>query len=123
MSMLHRRIAKIESVVMPKPERGCTMLFEPKAGASDDQGAQYRALFAEAKAAGNRILVVRTENPLPWPIEEIGCTVYGSAFEAGLAMLAGQRSEQGNGSRLADVLAGLTGKVLGIVNSPPKIAA
>jgi hypothetical protein len=119
-TVLERRLAKVEAIVMPQPERNCTILFEPKADASDDQKAQYRELFAEAHAAGNRILVVRTEDPPSRPIEEDGYTIYGSAFEAELAMLAGQRSEKGRSDKLADVLASLSGNLLGPVKDPSK---
>lgn len=111
-TILKRRLAKIEAIVMPPPERSCTILFEPNAGASDDQKSQYRTLFAEAQAAGNRIMVVRTEDPPSRPMEEAGYTIYGSALEAELAMLASQRSEKGRGDKLADVLASLSGNVL-----------
>lgn len=56
MSILDRRLRKLESAT--KPEREVTVLFAPEKGASDAETAKYRQDLECAQAAGHRVLVV-----------------------------------------------------------------
>ncbi len=114
MSALHRRIKRIETAVMPPPEKVVRILIEPVAGADPGKLATFKRDLAEAKKTADLVLVVPATNRPLAAYEEDGCMVCGSEFEAQIIELAHQRSDEGRENRLADVLAECSGNAIGV---------
>lgn len=113
---LLRRLARLEAALNPGPEQGFTVLIEPDSGATDREWLSHHKGIAVAFARGDRIGVVRS--PGNSCDEESGVEYFENEIEAGIAVLASQKSQQGRANRLADVLAFLKGNVLGVVADP-----
>lgn len=115
---LKRRLARIEAAALPPPAKKIRILSEPPADASEEDRTRYARELAEAKAECDQVIIVSAGTQLR-PFEENGCLIVGTEFEAQLAVLAGQRSERGNASRLQDLLEDLPGTVMGAAKNPP----
>ncbi len=117
---LERRISRLEGEVLPKPELIVTVLIEPSPDADVKTIAAYLDKLAQAKGGHGRVIVVKFMDGARLERENLdGVTYVRHEWEAKLLLLAGQRSEYGNVSRLGDVLKGLSGNVLGAVANPP----
>lgn len=116
MSVLARRVAKIESVMNPPPPAPVHLLAEPVEGDPPEAWERYDKELAEAKAAGGRIIVL-----CPLEKEDANGVEYRrDKFDAYLEVAAARRSENGKGTQLDEVLGGLSGKVLGVAQVAPR---
>ena len=115
-SVLHRRLARIEAALKPAPEQGFTVLIEPDIEAPAAEWQLHHQAIEDARARGDRIGVVRS--PGSSCDEEAGVEYFENEIDAGIAVLASQKSQQGKANRLADVLASLKGNLLGVVANP-----
>lgn len=117
---LHRRMKRIEVDLLPKPEPAVTVLLEPPPDADAKTIAAYLDKLALAKRSTDKVVVVKFMDDERVEKERIhGVTYVRNEWEAQMVILAGARSERGNTDRLADVLKGLSGNVLGVVEKPP----
>lgn len=104
-----------------KPEPTATVLIEPLRDADPSTTAAFLDQLANARTLGGRIIVVRAVKADHLEREEInGVRYVRSEWEAQFTVLAGQPSEQGNKNRLADLLQGLGGNVLGVTANPAR---
>jgi len=117
-SVLHRRLARIESALKPAPEQGFTVLIEPDIEAPAAEWQLHHQAIEDARARGDRIGVVRSSGCGDTDQIEPGIEYFENEIDAGIAVLASQKSQQGKANRLADVLASLKGNVLGVVANP-----
>ena len=117
-SVLHRRLARIEAALKPAPEQGFTVLIEPDFEAPGTEWHAHRQAIEAAWLRGDRVGVVRSPDSVDQDQPEAGVEYFETEFHAWLAVMAGQRSKHGNATRLADVLASLSGNVLGVVSDP-----
>jgi len=117
MSMLERRIAKVEEAVRPVPEQRIRILIEPATDASPEEWAAHHREIETAKAEADRVFLVTSKKPEFWKRSD-GVEMFVSAIEAQLAMLGAQRSQRGNKNRLADVIEDLGGNVIKAVDDP-----
>ena len=115
---LAKRLKRAEAALLPPPTKRISMLFEPQAGATDDDRTRYARELAEAKADCDLVIVVCALAPLR-PYEEAGCLMVGTEFEGQLAMLDAMPSEQGNRNALEDLLKDLPGNVMGTAQKVP----
>lgn len=122
---LKNRLDRIEAVVMPKPEQKVCVLMAPQPGASPDVVAAYEKKLAEANASGHKVLVIRLV-PLTKKCEsgtfgsEVidGIEYFTNSTEAALRAASLTPSAMRNKDALADILQGLSGKVIGPVKGP-----
>jgi len=115
---LERRIERIEAALLPPPTKKLRMLFEPQAGASDEDRTRYANELAEAKAECDMVIVVCALQPLR-AYQENGCLMVGTEFEGQLYALDAMPSEQGNRNALEDLLKDLPGNVMGTAQKTP----
>ncbi len=115
MRTLRRRVKAIEQAVFPPPEKVVRILIEPGAGADPGNLAAFKRDLARAKKTADLVLMVPATNRPLAAYEEDGCMVCASEAEAQIIALACQPSDEGRENRLADVLAGLSGNVVGVV--------
>lgn len=121
MSMLERRLAKIEAAVMPRPEqlRDIRLLAQPDDNDPPEVWESHRAELASIKQSGGMAIVLvpmRLKRGLP--VDGKSVRYVGNEAEAQILALSLQPSENGNRSQLDDVLAGISGNVLGTVADP-----
>lgn len=117
-SVLHRRLARIEAALKPSPDQGFTVLIEPGFEALGAEWQMHRQAIESAWLRGDRVGVVRSPDSVDQDQPEPGVEYFETEFHAWLAVLAGQKSTQGKANRLADVLASLSGNVMGVVSDP-----
>jgi hypothetical protein len=117
-SVLHRRLARIEAALKPAPEQSFTVLIEPDVEAPDVEWQAHRQAIEAARLRGDRVGVVRSSGSVEHDQPEVGVEYFDTEFEAWLAVMASQKSQQGRANRLADVLASLKGNALGVVTGP-----
>ena len=110
-AMLKRRIKQAEEAIMPKPAQIVVILLDPGAEASADDRASFNQRIDSAIGNGQRVVIVDGSTNRD---ERAGVEYVDSEFEAQLIALATQPSEEGGKSRLSDMLAGLSGNVLGV---------
>ena len=103
---------------MPAPEQGFTVLIEPAFEANGAELQAHRQAIDAAWLRGDRVGVVRSPGRVVSDQSEAGIEYFETEFEAWLAVMAIQKSQQGRANRLADVLAGLSGNVHGVVADP-----
>lgn len=117
-AVLQRRLARLEAALKPTPEQGFTVLIEPGFEAPGTEWQAHRQAVDAAWLRGDRIGVVRSPDSVDHDQLEAGVEYFENEFHAYLAVMASQKSQQGRANRLADVLASLSGNVLGVVNDP-----
>ncbi len=115
MSVLERRLARLEDVLLPKPQQPVCMLTEPASDAPAEEWAEYRQQVEAAKARGDFVIVVVPMKPSERRRTEKGVTYYASEFEARPVEASMLPSVRGNDSLLVDVLKDAMGNVLGPV--------
>lgn len=115
---LLRRMARLEAALRPAPEQGFTVLIEPDFEAPGADWQAHRQAIEAARGRGDRIGVVRSPDSVDDDQPEAGVEYFENEIDAGIAVLASQKSQQGRANRLADVLASLKGNVLGVVADP-----
>lgn len=103
--------------MMPPAERGFLVLQWPGADASSDAIRKCQNAIDEALARGDRVCVIWPFGADDSPMQP-GVEYFESRVHADLAVLASERSTRGNANRLADVLASLSGNVIGVVADP-----
>lgn len=114
-TLLKRRLEKIEAAVMPKPLVDVVILIDPGADASaEDRGAFEHGI--ESAIANRQRVVVVLRKKTDAQIERNGVEYADTETEAQMIALAIQPSAQGRADKLADVLADLSGNVLGVSN-------
>ena len=112
-TILKRRLDKIETAIMPKPPVSIAILVEPAAEVSAEDRAAFEQGIESALADGQRVVVISSRGS-DARIDRRGVEYAGSESEAQMIALAAQPSEQSLANKLADVLAGLSGNVLGV---------
>jgi len=117
-NVLHRRMARLEAALRVPPEQGFTILIEPSFEAPGDEWQAYRQAIDAACLRGDRVGVVRSPDSVEHDQPEASVEYFENELHAWLAVLASQKSQQGRANRLADVLASLSGKVMGVVADP-----
>lgn len=117
-SVLHRRLARLEAALKPTPEQGFTVLIEPGFEAPGTEWQAHRQAIDAAWLRGDRVGIVRSPDSVDHDQPEAGVEYFENEFHAYLAVMASQKSQQGRANRLADVLAGLSGNVHGVVADP-----
>ncbi len=111
MSTLERRLARLENVLLPKPQISVCMLREPASDAPAEEWAEYRRQVDEAEARGDFLILLVPMKPTESPRTENGVTYCGTDLEA-LALKASMLpSKLGNKSALDDVMKSLSGNV------------
>lgn len=121
MSLL-RRMARLEAALKPKPEQDFVVLIEPDVEAPAAEWEAHRQAIEEARLRGDRVGIVRAPGNTDHDQGEAGIEYFETEFHAWLAVMAGQKSQQGRSNRLADVLASLNGNVLGVAIDCPEEA-
>ncbi len=117
MSTLERRLARLENVLLPKPQLSVCMLSEPASDASAEHWAEYRRQVDEAKARGDFLILLVQAKPTESPRTETGVTYCSTELDA-LALKASMLpSSLGNKSGLDDVMKSLPGNVFGPVRA------
>jgi hypothetical protein len=114
-SVLQRRLARMEDVLLPKPRPPICMLSEPASNAPAETWAEYRRQVDEAKARGDFVIVVVPMKPCEGRRTDKGVTYCASEFEAQLAAASMLPSILGNQSLLSDMVKSLPGNVIGPV--------
>lgn len=99
----------------PKPLRPVRLIARPGPDATEEQRKAYDEALAWSRAQGGPGVNLVVLTPLEPTRREIVNSVMhiGNEVEAHLTVLALQPSESGNATRLDDVMAGLSGNVLG----------
>lgn len=99
----------------PKPLRPVRLIARPGPDATEEQRKAYAEALAWSRAQGGPGVNLVILTPLePTKREIVNSVMYiGNEVEAHLTVLALQPSESGNATRLDDVMAGLSGNVLG----------
>ena len=115
MNMLQRRLTKLEQASVRHPERALCALVAPPGDAPPDAWNVHQQQIEEALARGDFVAVVSSRKPADRPYGAKGVNYYRSDFEAIVAHWACSPSERGNAGKLADVLEGLSGNVIGPV--------
>jgi hypothetical protein len=111
-------MARLEAALKPAPEQGFTVLIEPDFEAPAAEWKLHRQAIEDARARGDRIGIVRSPGSVEQDQPEAGVEYFESEIDAGIAVLASQRSERGKANRLADLLDSLPGNVIGVVADP-----
>ena len=114
-TLLHRRLARIDAALKVPPEQGFTILLEPSFEAPGAEWQAHRQAIDAAWLRGDRVGVVRSPDSVDHDQPEAGVEYFENELHAWLAVLASQKSEQGRANRLSDVLASLSGNVMGVV--------
>lgn len=117
-TVLHRRLARLEAALKVQPEQGFTILIEPSFEASGAEWQAHRKAIDAAWLRGDRVGVVRSPDSVDHDQPEAGVEYFDTELHAWLAVLASQKSQHGRANRLADVLASLSGNVMGVVANP-----
>ncbi len=117
MSALERRLARLEDVLLPKPQQPVCMLTEPASDAPAEEWAEYRQQVEAAKARGDFVIVVAPMKPCEGRRTENGVTYCASELDAFLLQASRLPSERGNDSLLVDVLKDAMGRIVGPVAS------
>ncbi|MBK7463979.1 MAG: hypothetical protein IPJ50_15440 [Betaproteobacteria bacterium] len=121
MSILERRLAKIEAQLQTSSKlMDIRLLGEPSFDATPEQWEKHRLDLIEAEATSDLVILL---SPMkPYRQRERPCSAkikYVDTKEEGqMLALSLQPSELGNKNRLDDVIQGLSGNVLGIVEKP-----
>jgi len=113
MRTLLRRLEKIEAAVMPKPLVDVVILIDPGADASAENRGAFEQAIESAIANSLRVVVVprkKTDSQ----IGRNGVDYADTETEAQMIALAIQPSDQGRANKLSDVLADLSGNVIGV---------
>lgn len=108
MNMLSRRLAKIETALMPVPVRPVVLLAAPPEWANEAMNAQYREELAAARQKGALIVIVSERGD----VHEPGCKVVRTYLDGCAEVLAASPSTEGRADALADALANLGGNVI-----------
>lgn len=98
MSVLNRRLAKVEAVLNPPPPPQPIVLTQPATEAADEQRQAFARALVEAKASGNRVIVIADviSRYVANGVE------YMSGLDAVLEVRASKPSECGNRNLLED---------------------
>ena len=115
---LFRRMARLEAALKPAPEQGFTVLIEPDFEAPGTEWQAHRQAINAAWLRGDRVGIVRSPDNIDQDQPEPGVEYFDTEFQARLAVMASQKSQQGRADRLADVLASLKGTTFGVVADP-----
>lgn len=115
---LFRRMARLEAALKPAPEQGFTVLIEPDFEAPGTEWQAHRQAINAAWLRGDRVGIVRSPDNIDQDQPEPGVEYFDTEFQAWLAVMASQKSQQGRADRLADVLASLKGTTFGVVADP-----
>lgn len=110
---LERLKSELETMKPAKPV-SVKVLMEPAPQASQQDWADHHKDVAEARATNERVIVVRFVSLGGSDRDEVpGVKYCETEAEAMIQAAALQPSEQGNATRLDDVLQGLSGRVIG----------
>lgn len=113
MSALHRRIKRIEAEVTGTDRTGAAIVLSaPAENATAEAWAQHKQELAKARGAYGRIIVISDQHNRRQPAGR-GVFYVPTELDAALEMATCTPSEHGNRDKLADILDGLSGKVLG----------
>ena len=115
---LFRRMARLEAALKPAPEQGFTVLIEPDFEAPGTEWQAHRQAINAAWLRGDRVGIVRSPDNIDQDQPEPGVEYFDTEFQAWLAVMASQKSQQGRADRLADVLPSLKGTTFGVVADP-----
>jgi len=115
MTILERRLAKLEQASARQPQQTFCLLVEPSGDTAPDAWNEHRQQIEEAKARGDFVAVVSSCPPSERPIGTKGVNYYPNEFEAFLAEASMLPSQLGNKSLLEDAIKGATCKVWGVV--------
>lgn len=108
MNMLSRRLARIETVLMPVPARPVVLLAAPPECANEAMRENYRNELAAARQSGALIVIVAERGD----VHEPGCKIVRSYLDGWAEVLAASPSTEGRADALADALANLGGNVI-----------
>lgn len=108
MNMLSRRLAKIETALMPVPARPVVLLAAPPECANEAMREQYREELAAARQRGALIVIVAERGD----VHEPGAKVVRSYLDGWAEVLAASPSTEGRGNALEDALARAIGNVV-----------
>lgn len=112
-ALLRRRIERIEAAVYGAASTGAAIvLTAPAENATAEAWAQHKQELAKAKGTYGRIIVISDQHNRRQPAGR-GVVYVPTELDAALEMATCTPSEHGNRDQLADILAGLSGKVLG----------
>ncbi len=109
MNPLSRRLARIETALMPAPDRPVVMLAAPPTWANEAMREQYREELVAARGKQAVIIIVAADGQ---DVYEPGCKVVRSYMEGCFEVFGATPSSQGRTNALADVLANLSGNVI-----------
>lgn len=113
MTALHRRLKRIEAEVTGTDRTGAAIvLTAPAEKATAEAWTQHKQELAKAKGTYGRIIVISDQHNRRLPAGR-GVVYVPNELEAALEMATCTPSEHGNRDKLADILDGLSGKVLG----------
>ena len=112
MSMIKRRLSKIEAAIEPPKPAKVEILVEPLASDTDRIWKLHREKLARAVISADRVIIVSASAKDRHP--ESGKVSYvETEVEALMLEISLQPSERGNQNRLVDLLKGLSGNVMG----------
>lgn len=113
MTALHRRLKRIEAEVTGTDRTGAAIvLTAPAEKATAQAWAQHKQEVAKARGTHGRIIVISDLHNRRQPAGR-GVVYVPTELDAALEMATCTPSEHGNRDQLTDILAGLSGKVLG----------
>lgn len=111
MSMIRRRLSKIEAALeQPKPVE-FEILVEPLASDPDEVWKQHREELARLLISADRVIIVSASAKDRHP-ESCKVSYVETDVEAQMLALSLQPSERGNKDALADLVQGLSGNVI-----------
>lgn len=117
MSMIKRRLSKIEAAIEPPKPAKVEILVEPLVSDPDEVWKRHQKELAQLVISSDRVIVVSKLAKDRHPESGKVCYVE-NEVEAQMLALSLQPSEQGRANHLADVLASLNGNVIGVVADP-----
>ena len=111
MSMIKRRLSKIEAAIEPPKPVEFEILVEPLASDTDEAWSQHQEELARSVISADRVIVVsklaKDRHPESCKVSYVETDV-----EAQMLALSLQPSERGNKDALADLVQGLSGNVI-----------
>ena len=117
MSALERRLARLEDVLLPKPQQPVCMLTEPASDSPVEEWAEYRQQVEAAEARGDFVIVVAPMKPSERRRTEKGVTYCASELDAFLLEASRLPSARGDDSLLVDVLKDAMGNTIALHNA------
>lgn len=115
-SVLRRQVQKLREdldTIKPQQPRKVHLLAQPAPDAAPSVRRDHEKKLADAKAAGEQVIVLVPLKPNKKREVVDGVVYVGNEAEAMIEAVAVQPSQQGKANLLADVLDGLSGNVIG----------